>query len=251
LAAAPGEPEGVAIVVAGGPAEAGPSGEAAARAAADAVAGAGAGAWVVAADSGLERAQALGLHVDLVVGDLDSVSPEALAAATRAGAAADRHPEAKDATDLDLAIDAALARRPRRLVVIGSAGGRLDHLLALVGALAAPRLFGVTVEATLGPARLAVVRPGLPAPLPGAPGDLLSLLPVGGPALGVTTAGLLYPLDDEDLGPGTTRGVSNEVATTPATVRLREGVVVAVLPGERGTHLDRGIGPARKLPGDR
>ena len=40
---------------------------------------------VIAADSGLDHAQALGLQVDLVIGDLDSVSPEALARAEADG----------------------------------------------------------------------------------------------------------------------------------------------------------------------
>ena len=41
---------------------------------------AGVGTWdlAVAADSGLDHAAALGVAVDLVVGDLDSVSPERL-----------------------------------------------------------------------------------------------------------------------------------------------------------------------------
>ena len=43
---------------------------------------------VVAADSGLDTALHIGLHVDLVVGDLDSVSQEALALACAAGAVA-------------------------------------------------------------------------------------------------------------------------------------------------------------------
>jgi thiamine pyrophosphokinase len=233
-----------AVVVAGGPLEASGTAdhEREARAAAEVLQGMPGDAWVVAADSGLDRARALGLRVDHVVGDMDSVSPGALAAASAAGIA-ERHHEAKDATDLDLAIDAALARRPGRLVVVGSAGGRLDHLLAMVTVLAGPRLAGVAVEAVLGPARLVVVRSE--ARLPGEPGELVSLLPVGGPALGVSTTGLLYPLRDEDLAAGSSRGVSNEVVTSPATVRLRSGVLVAVLPGEWGTHLRRGLGPVQ------
>jgi thiamine pyrophosphokinase len=235
-------------VVAGGP----PDDDAtdrrqAADAAAAALRGLPGDAWVVAADSGLDRARALGLRVDRVVGDMDSVSHEALAEATAAGIA-ERHPEAKEATDLDLAVDVALATRPGRLVVIGSAGGRLDHLLALISVLTGPRLVGVAVEAVLGPARLVVLRGAGQARLPGAPGDLVTLLPAGGPVLGVTTAGLLYPLDDEDLPVGTSRGVSNEVASAPASVRVRAGVLVAVLPGERGTHVERGLGPAGEPP---
>src|SRR5918996_338460 len=89
------------------------------------------GAGGIAADSGLEHARALGLGVSEVVGDMDSVDPETLVAAEEAGVGIERHPAAKDATDLDLALDAALARRPRRIVVVTGAGDRLDHTLAV------------------------------------------------------------------------------------------------------------------------
>lgn len=192
---------------------------------------------VIAADSGLEHAAALGLTVERVVGDMDSVGAAALDAAAAAGIRVERHPEAKDATDLALALDAARAAAPDRLVVVTGAGDRFDHALAVVGALCAPELAGTAVEAWIGPAHLWVVRRAVT--LPGTPGDLVSLLPVQGPVRGVTTAGLLYPLDDEDLEPGTTRGVSNEWAATTATVRIRSGVLLAVAPGVAGSHWAR------------
>src|SRR4051794_1456651 len=65
---------------------------------------------VIAADSGLAHARALGVHVDLVIGDLDSVDPTDLDAAVADGAVVERHPAAKDATDLELALDPALDR---------------------------------------------------------------------------------------------------------------------------------------------
>ena len=68
-----------------------------------------AGAFVIAADSGLEHAAALGLAVDVLVGDLDSVSTSALEAAEEAGVRVERHPVDKEATDLELALDYALA----------------------------------------------------------------------------------------------------------------------------------------------
>jgi thiamine pyrophosphokinase len=201
------------------------------RAAAGALPG---GATVIAADSGLDHARALGLEVDVAVGDMDSVDPTTIAAATRAGTRIQRHPEAKDATDLELAIDEAVSRRPRRLMVVTGAGDRLDHALAVVLLLAAPRLAGMTVEGWIGGSHLTVVRQR--GALQGAPGDLVTLLPVHGPATGVTTRGLLYPLDDEDLEPGSTRGVSNELSAPHATVQVRAGVVVAAQPGAAGTH---------------
>ena len=196
---------------------------------------------VIAADSGLAHARDLGLAVDRVVGDMDSVDPGLLEAAAAAGTRIDRYPEAKDATDLDLALDAALAAGPSRLVVVTGRGDRLDHALAVALALAAPgRAPGVDVEAWIGPAHLWVVRGQ--GTLAGRPGDLVSLLPAHGPARGVTTTGLLYPLADEDLDLGSSRGVSNEWVAEEATVRVRSGVLLAVAPGAAGTHWARARG---------
>jgi thiamine pyrophosphokinase len=199
--------------------------------------GTGAGTTVIAADSGLEAALTLGLDVATVVGDMDSVDPAVLAAAATAGTAVERHPEAKDATDLALALDAALARHPRRIVVVTGAGDRLDHTLSLAQLLTGPLTAEVEVEAWIGDAHLSVVRDR--TVLRGEPGDLVSLVPAHGPAGGVVTDGLLYPLRDEDLPVGSTRGVSNELVAPEASVRLRSGVLMAVQPGMAGTHWRR------------
>ncbi len=183
---------------------------------------------VIAADSGLENACSLGVSVDLVVGDLDSVDPAVLAAAVANGTAVEEHPRAKDATDLELALDAALARRATRVFVVGADGGRFDHFLANVLLLGSPRFAEVTVVARIGGAHVAVVRDHVE--LLAAPGAVCSLLPVGGAAIGVVTRGLRYPLDHEDLTPGSTRGVSNEFIDPHAAVSLDSGVLVAIVP---------------------
>jgi thiamine pyrophosphokinase len=191
-------------------------------------------AFVVAADSGIEQALALEWPVHLAVGDFDSVSPAALAAAEAGGARIDRYPAAKDATDLELALAAAAALRPSEIVVVGGAGGRLDHLLAGLLAVASDDLAAIRVRALVGLARVYVVRDRVE--LVGRPGELVTLLARGRPARGVTTDGLLYPLHDETLEPGSTRGVSNEMVADRASVSLADGVLLAVLPGELGTH---------------
>src|SRR4051794_11129628 len=87
-------------------------------------------AFVIAADSGLDHAETLGLDVGLVLGDLDSVSKEALDRARGAGIEIDEHPIAKDETDLELALATATARGFEHIVVVSGGAGRLDHLLA-------------------------------------------------------------------------------------------------------------------------
>jgi thiamine pyrophosphokinase len=186
-------------------------------------------ALVVAADSGLEHANALGRRVDVVVGDFDSADPDAVAAAEAAGTEVERHPVAKDQTDLELALRAATARGATRIVVVGGYGGRLDHFLANALALAGPAADGVAVEWVTGEALVTVIRSD--AEIVGEPGDLCSLLAVGGPARGVWTQGLRYPLAGEDLAPGSTRGVSNELTEPVAHVTVEAGTVLAVQPG--------------------
>jgi thiamine pyrophosphokinase len=187
---------------------------------------------VVAADAGLHHARRLGMHVDVVVGDFDSVDAAELQAAEQHGAAIERHPPAKDATDLELALETALRRGATAVTVVGGAGGRFDHFLANTLVLASERFGALPVaariEAWIGAAQVIVIRDR--AELQGRTGELVTLLPVGGPARGVTTQHLRYPLDGEDLPPGTTRGVSNEMLGPHASVELRSGVLLAIRP---------------------
>jgi thiamine pyrophosphokinase len=186
-------------------------------------------AYVIAADSGIDRALALGLPIDLALGDFDSVTPAGLAAVEASGVAIERHPPDKDATDLELALDAAIALAPSRILVVGSAGGRLDHLLGSILLLGDARYASATVDAHLGENHLRVVRGE--RTLRGTPGEIVSLLPVHGPAEGVTTSGLEYPLNDETLAAGTSRGVSNVFAAREAVVTVARGCLIAVQPG--------------------
>jgi thiamine pyrophosphokinase len=183
-----------------------------------------AGAPVIAADRGADHALALGLAVELAIGDFDSATPEAIGAAARV----ERHPVDKDATDLELALRAALAFRPRRILVVGGIEGRLDHLLGELLVLGAEELAGIEVDALLGDARVHVVRDE--RVLDGDVGDLISLFALNGPAMGIETEGLAYPLRGETLVPGSSRGLSNVFAAAEARITVERGVLLAVRP---------------------
>lgn len=187
-----------------------------------------AGAFVVAADSGLDAAETLGIGVDVVVGDMDSVSAPALRRAEKAGARIERHPADKDTTDLELALVAALEVGSDEIVVLGGHGGRLDHLLGNALLLASPRFVDRNIRWQIGAVTVMPGRPGHTTEIAGAPGDRVSLLPVGGPATGIVTTGLVWPLAGENLEPGSTRGISNEMAAAVATIDLTAGIVLII-----------------------
>jgi len=183
---------------------------------------------IIAADGGLGHARRLALPVDVVVGDLDSATTADLSAVTAQGSSIEQHSPDKDATDLELAMNAAVERGATRLTVAGIAGGRADHHLANVLLLAHERYRDVEVDGIWGGDLLAVVR-GHRRLAVGA-GAMVTLLPVGGPAVGVSTEGLRWPLVDDTLIPGTTWGVSNIADEPEVGVGVRSGVVVAVVP---------------------
>ena len=187
------------------------------------------GAIVIAADAGVHEAERLGLHVDLLVGDLDSAQPAAVARVEATGGRVERHPADKDASDLELALVAAAVAGAEQVLVLGGDGGRLDHLLGNAFLLASSRFAELRIDAVLGAARIHVVRDQ--RTIEGIPGELISLFAVGGPARGLVTEGLRWRLDGEDLAPGSTRGLSNEFVETAATVHVGEGVVLVVRPG--------------------
>ncbi len=184
-------------------------------------------ALVVAADSGYDHRSVLGLDVDVLVGDMDSISPEGLDHAMRSGVAIERSNPDKDATDLELAITAATARGATTLIILGGEGGRIAQLLGNAFGLARSELDGldITWRTRTGTIRIATGQRHVVLTDP--PGTTVSVLPIGD-AVGVTTDGLRWALDDDDLGSGTSRGISNEVIDSPARVSVRSGRVLVI-----------------------
>jgi thiamine pyrophosphokinase len=186
---------------------------------------------VIAADGGAAFLVTAGRRPDVLVGDLDSVDAALVEQLSAEGVAIERHPEAKEASDAELAIDRAVAAGARRITVIGAfAGARLDHELANVMLLADPdwaaaldelRMVrgATTVRAVHGPGRIEIEAP---------PGSTVSLLPLRADAIDVRTAGLRFPLSGEPLRLGRSRGLSNEVVEVPAWVSLEAGLLLVV-----------------------
>jgi thiamine pyrophosphokinase len=170
----------------------------------------------------------------VLVGDLDSVDADEVDAAREAGVRIDRHDPAKDETDLELAVELALAAGAVRIVVLGGAGGRLDHLAANLAVLAGPSTAAARVEAFVGPARIDVIRGE--RVIDGRAGMKVSLLAWGGPATGVSTGGLRWPLTDAVLATGSALGTSNEFLSDSATVAVGTGVVTAIAPDVSSLH---------------
>ncbi len=184
------------------------------------------GDCILAADGGTRHALAARLTPAHVIGDLDSLSPEQRARLEAAGTILHAHPPVKDETDLELALTwAASQPEGKEIIILGALGGRPDQALANLLLLALPVLAGREVVIAAGAWTVRCLHGGVTATFHGQPGDTLSLLPLGGDAVGVITRGLTYPLCGETLHFGLTRGVSNEFDGEIATVSLRAGLL--------------------------
>jgi thiamine pyrophosphokinase len=181
---------------------------------------------VIAADGGARHALAAGRRPDVLIGDFDSFDVAQCETEAELRPAVIRHPADKDATDLELALLLAAGRWDEEIVVVGWGGGRLDQALANVMLLAHPKLCGRRVVLAERGQRAWLVVDA--TNIRGRPGDILSLIPVGGPARVAATSGLRWPLRDEVLHLGASRGISNELAAWEAAVEVSAGMLLCV-----------------------
>lgn len=188
---------------------------------------------IIAADGGAEHCRALGVLPHILIGDFDSLSPPDLATLEAAGTRIIRHPARKDQTDLELALDYALAEGADDVIILGALGGRWDQTLANVLLLALPALASARIRLLDGNQEIGLLRGPGKLTLAGNAGDTVSLIPIGGDARGITTSGLEYPLHGETLNFGSTRGISNVMMERQATVALAEGLLVCILIRQR------------------
>lgn len=182
-------------------------------------------AIVIAVDGGLDHALAAGLHPSGLIGDLDSVSADALEWAEQ-NATISRHPADKDDTDTELALRFVADMMPTQLTMIGG-GDRLDHTFAALGALGLPELTSIPmIDAWWGAQHVDVLHGPGQATLQLAPDSIVSLLALHGKCTGVTITGVRWQLDDATLAPVVGWGVSNQVvADGTVNIRLSTGVL--------------------------
>lgn len=183
---------------------------------------------LVAADGGARHCQAAGLQPHILVGDFDSLTEAEAAAMQAAGVQVVRHPARKDYTDLELALQVAAQAGCRQALVFGALGGRWDQSIANLLLPAAPGLEALDVRLVDGPQQIALLRSGQSRRITGRPGETVSLIPIGGDAGGVSTSGLEFPLQGEDLLFGATRGISNQLVAEHASVSLERGLLLVL-----------------------
>ena len=193
---------------------------------------------IFCANGGTIHALALDLEPEIVVGDLDSLSTDAVNALKATGTIIDRHPVAKDQTDLELTLDRALEQNPTEILLVSALGGRLDQMLANIFLLSRQLYRGIRMTLLDGYQWAALVRAGETLTVPGRKGDTVSLIPLSPAVSNVTFTGVQWPLEKAALEFGSTWSVSNKMTETEAKVSIRSGLLLVVHIDQRASDID-------------
>ena len=181
---------------------------------------------VIAADGGARHCLKLGITPQVVIGDFDSLTETEITTLAANGAELIRHSVEKDETDLELALDHALKLGASEVLLYGLLGGRWDMTFANLLLLASPQFAGIRFRILDGDTTGTLLHGGETQVLKGRPGDMVSVIPLNGPANGITYKGLQWPLENANLSFGTPKGVSNFIVSTNAHISLESGTLL-------------------------
>ncbi|MFN1835043.1 thiamine diphosphokinase [Balneola sp. MJW-20] len=170
---------------------------------------------VIGADGGGNILLAHDLVPDVIIGDLDSfVRPETVAFKLI------KDPD-QDTNDLEKALKYALSQNVATCSIVGAFGQRMDHSLKNLSVMKQfndcfKELYFVDEYQ-----KVFLLKEPLDIRLP--KGTIISLFPLSGEVTGITTKGLMYPLDDDVLKNGVRDGTSNETVQEQVHISHEKG----------------------------
>jgi thiamine pyrophosphokinase len=211
---------------------------------------------IVAADGGANVARKLGIHPDVIIGDLDSITTvtkrffakrKPLSARLTVPIMAGGKPLAgfpflsyprseergytqfirvtrQDNTDLEKALDVLLKHKCTRATIIAATGKRLDHTL---GNLSVMWNYTTRIEIEIVGEGFVALPIRQKKVIAAKKGTTVSLVPFGA-CSGITLRGLFYPLTNAAMRVGEI-GVSNVVKASPFTVEVKKGRMLMIV----------------------
>lgn len=183
---------------------------------------------IIAVDGGAHYCREINLLPDILIGDFDSISPDHLQEYTGQGVECIDYPRQKNETDLELALELALERGSKEVRLWGVVGGRWDMSFSNILLAAHPRFKRMHFSFFDTACSFVIIHGGRTHTLTGEPGTRVSLLPLAGDAEKVTLHGFVYPLEDETLHFGSSRGISNILQQKKATIYLERGTLLCI-----------------------
>jgi thiamine pyrophosphokinase len=183
---------------------------------------------IIAADKGLAAADRLGLTLDFIVGDFDSVQDSILQKYKEKSTPIETFPTEKDKTDTQIALEMALMHSPSSIDLVAATGSRLDHVIANIHLLLLPMQLGIPASIIDRCNKIYLKKDSFRIRREEQYGDYVSLLPFTETVSGLTLKGFKYPLNRITLTAGSSLGISNEIKEEEAQVEFTGGILLVV-----------------------
>lgn len=185
-------------------------------------------ALTIAADGGWDHACELGLHVDALIGDFDSVRLKLPNDATIT-----RLPEEKDDPDLLSALKVGWAKGAREFHIFGGLGGRVDHTISNIQLMVRLAVRG-GIGFLYGNGQIVTAIHNASLDFPescGGEGRMVSVFSHTPVSYDVNERGLKYQLEHAKMFGDAVQGLSNElIDNTLAHVDVHEGTLIVTFP---------------------
>lgn len=167
--------------------------------------------YVICADGGLEKAEKLGLSPNIILGDFDSVEPGILQKYKKLNIETETYPSEKDYTDMELAVEYAVKKEFKHIILVGASGTRLDHTVANIQLLEKYHHMGINIEIIDNNNHIGIISGKADIKVKYEKNHFVSLVPVTETIEGLTLEGFKYPLDNVKVKRGSSLLISNEI----------------------------------------
>lgn len=177
--------------------------------------------FIICADGGMDHIMKVNLLPDLVLGDLDSISENALKYIEEKNIPVQKFPSIKDTTDTGLAVDYLIEKGLEEIILMGVTGTRQDHTIANIFILNELHEKGIKGKIIDDNNIIYLIDNYLE--LEYVENSFISVIPITEDGIEVSLSGFFYNLDKEKIKFGSTCGVSNKIIDENGVVRIHKG----------------------------
>lgn len=180
----------------------------------------------ICADGGANHLYKSDIIPDIIVGDLDSIDEDVFIYYKSKNVEFHKYPSKKDYTDTELAIECAIKKDAKEIILFGSTGTRIDHTLANIMLLL--KLLKRNIKASIVDESNQIYIMDKHFEVEKEEKTFLSFLPIFESCLGVTMKGFKYEAYKRNFELGSTMGISNEIEDEKGHIDMEFGTALVI-----------------------
>ena len=184
--------------------------------------------YLICADGGLEKVSNYGIIPDIIIGDFDSVASNVLKQYENR-IPIEKFPSEKDFTDMELAVELAVSKGYKNIILTGASGSRLDHTLGNILLMEKYFKDGVNISIIDNNNEMKIISDNSELFIEYKEGYFISIIPITEFIQGLCLEGFKYNLDNVDVERGSTLCISNQIKDNKGKITLQKGRAIVII----------------------